>query len=138
VLEMLLQAFFSVRSEWQLMEIDLLFCWFAGFDVDKRVCDHSTFSENRDRLLAGEIAAKLLTAILDRPRVCRLLSNDHFSVYGPLIEAWASVKSFRLRDDGDNRGDGNGRMTHMQAPLFRCDALQEGLGYGGETLLHRQ
>ena len=107
---MLLQAFYSVRSERQLMEkleFDLLFRWFVGLGVDEPVWDHSTFSKNRDRLLAGEIAAKFLTAILDRPRVRRLLSSDHFSVDGTLIEAWASMKSFRPRDD-DGSGDGGG------------------------------
>lgn len=109
---MLLQAFYSVRSERQLMErleFDLLFRWFVGLGVDEPVWDHSTFSKNRDRLLAGEIAAKFLTAILDRPRVRRLLSSDHFSVDGTLIEAWASMKSFRLRDDGGSGDGGGGR-----------------------------
>src|SRR6516225_6273291 len=89
---MLLQAFYSVRSERQLMErleFDLLFRWFVGIGVDDAVWDHSTFSKNRDRLLAGEIAAKFLTAILAEPRVKRLLSSEHFSVDGTLIEAWA-------------------------------------------------
>jgi transposase len=110
---MLLQAFYSVRSERQLMErleFDLLFRWFVGLGVDEPVWDHSTFSKNRDRLLAGEIAAKFLAAILNRPRVRRLLSSDHFSVDGTLIEAWASMKSFRPRDDdGRGGGDGGGR-----------------------------
>ena len=94
---MLLQAFYSVRSERQLMErleFDLLFRWFVGLGVDDPVWDHSTFSKNRDRLLEGEIAAKLLAAVLAQPRVKRLLSSDHFSVDGTLIEAWASMKSF--------------------------------------------
>jgi len=110
---MLLQTFYSVRSERQLMErleFDLLFRWFVGLGVDDPVWDHSTFSKNRDRLLAGEIAAKFLTAILDRPRVRRLLSSDHFSVDGTLIEARASMKSFRPRNDSDrDGGDGGGR-----------------------------
>jgi len=109
---MLLQAFYSVRSERQLMErleFDLLFRWFVGLGVDEPVWDHSTFSKNRDRLLAGEIAAKFLTAILERPRVRRLLSSDHFSVDGTLIEAWASMKSFRPRDDEGPGNGGDGR-----------------------------
>ncbi|SEJ91518.1 Transposase domain [Sphingobium sp. AP50] len=89
------------------LEFDLLFRWFVGLDVDEPVWDHSTFSKNRDRQLAGEIAAKFLTAILDHPRVRRLLSSDHFSVDGTLIEAWASMKSFRPHDGGDREG-GNG------------------------------
>src|SRR5258708_6703696 len=95
---MLLQAFYSVRSERQLMErieFDLLFRWFVGIGVDDPVWDHSSFSKNRDRLLEGEIAAKFLTAVLAQPRVKRLLSSEHFSVDGTLIEAWASMKSLR-------------------------------------------
>src|SRR5947207_3604739 len=91
---MLLQAFYSVRSERQLMErleFDLLFRWFVGLGIDDAVWDHSTFSKNRDRLLAGEIAAKFLNAVLAQPGVKRLLSSEHFSVDGTLIEAWASM-----------------------------------------------
>jgi hypothetical protein len=85
------------------VEIDLLFRWFVGLGMEEPVWDHSTFSKNRDRLLAGEIAAKFLSAILKRPRVRRLLSSDHFSVDGTLIEASASMKSFRPRDDDPPR-----------------------------------
>jgi transposase len=95
---MMLQAFYGIRSERQLMErleFDLLFRWFVGLGVDDPVWDHSTFSKNRDRLLEGEIAAKFLAAVLAQPKVKRLLSSDHFSVDGTLIEAWASIKSFR-------------------------------------------
>lgn len=110
---MLLQAFYSIRSERQLMErleYDLLFRWFVGIGVDDAVWDHSTFSKNRDRLLAGDIAAKFLCAVLARPRVKRLLSSEHFSVDGTLIEAWASMKSFRPRNGGDDPpASGGGR-----------------------------
>ncbi|MCL8482975.1 IS5 family transposase [Bradyrhizobium denitrificans] len=109
---MLLQAFYGIRSERQLMErldFDLLFRWFVGLGVDDAVWDHSTFSKNRDRLLEGEIAAKFLTALLARPDVKRLLSTDHFSVDGTLIEAWASIKSFRRKDGDDQDSDGPGR-----------------------------
>lgn len=109
---MLLQAFYGVRSERQLMErmeFDLLFRWFVGLGVDDAVWDHSTFSKNRDRLLEGDIAAKFLDAILAQPKVKRLLSSDHFSVDGTLIEAWASIKSFRRKDGGDRDNDGPGR-----------------------------
>jgi transposase len=108
---MLLQAFYGIRSERQLMErleFDLLFRWFVGLGVDDPVWDHSTFSKNRDRLLEGEIAAKFLLAVLAQPQVKRLLSSDHFSVDGTLIEAWASLKSFRRKDGGDD-GQGPGR-----------------------------
>ncbi|MEO7221205.1 MAG: IS5 family transposase [Devosia sp.] len=111
---MLLQAFYSIRSERQLierLEFDLLFRWFVGLGVDDAVWDHSVFSKNRDRLLAGDIAAKFLVAVLARPEVT-LLSTDHFSVDGTLIEAWASMKSVRQRDGGDGSGEppaGGGR-----------------------------
>ena len=109
---MLLQAFYGIRSERQLMErleFDLLFRWFVGLGVDDTVWDHSTFSKNRDRLLEGEIAAKFLAAVVAQPQVKQLLSSDHFSVDGTLIEAWASIKSFRRKDGGDNDGQGPGR-----------------------------
>src|SRR5271170_5768872 len=110
---MLLQAFYSIRSERQLMErleFDLLFRWFVGLGVDDAVWDHSTFSKNRDRLLEGDLAAKLLSAVLAQPRVKRLLSTDHFSVDGTLVEAWASMKSFRPKDgSGEPPAPGGGR-----------------------------
>jgi transposase len=80
---MLLQAFYSVRSEQQLMErieFDLLFRWFVGIGIDDPAWDHSSFTKSRDRLLEGEIAAKFLAATLSQPRVKRLLSSEHFSV----------------------------------------------------------
>jgi transposase len=110
---MLLQAFYSIRSERQLMErleFDLLFRWFVGIGVDDGAWDHSTFSKNRERLLAGDIAAKLLSAVLSQPRVKRLLSTDHFSVDGTLVEAWASMKSFRPKGgSGEPPASGGGR-----------------------------
>lgn len=109
---MLLQAFYGLRSERQLMErleYDLLFRWFVGLGVDDPVWDHSSFTKNRDRLLGGEIAGKFLRAVLAQPRVKRLIGSDHFSVDGTLIEAWASLKSFRRKDGSDNDPDGPGR-----------------------------
>src|SRR5690348_9184062 len=109
---MLLQAFYGIRSERQLMErldFDLLFRWFVGLGVDDPVWDHSTFSKNRDRLLEGEIAGKFLAAVLAQSQVKRLLSSDHFSVDGTLIEAWASIKSFRRKDRSDDDSPGGGR-----------------------------
>src|SRR5215208_4899477 len=109
---MLLQAFYSLRSERQLMErleYDLLFRWFVGIGGDDAAWDHSTFSKNRDRLLEGDIAAKFLAAVLAQPRVKKLLSTDHFSVDGTLIEAWASLKSFRPKDGSDEPPAGGGR-----------------------------
>jgi transposase len=100
----LLQAFFSIRSERLLMEqldYNLLYRWFVGLGVDDVVWDHSVFSKNRDRLLEADVAAKFLAAVLAHPQVKPLLSDEHFSVDGTLIEAWASLKSFRAKDGGD-------------------------------------
>ncbi len=101
----LLQAFYTIRSERQLMEqldYNLLFRWFVGLSMDAPVWDATTYSKNRDRLVAGDVAARFLQAVLRGARVRRLLSDEHFSVDGTLIEAWASMKSFRRKDDGDD------------------------------------
>ena len=95
---LLLQAFYTVRSERQLMEqleYNLLFRWFVGLSMDAPVWDATTFSKNRDRLLDGDIAREFMVAVLNQPEVRQLLSQEHFSVDGTLIEAWASMKSFR-------------------------------------------
>jgi transposase len=110
---LLLQAFYSIRSERQLMEqldFNLLFRWFVGLGVDDRVWDASTFCKNRDRLLEADVSAKLLNGVVKHKRVRRLLSRDHFSVDGTLIDAWASMKSFRPKGDGGgDEGPGAGR-----------------------------
>ena len=138
---MLLQAFYSIRSERQLMErieFDLLFRWFVELGVDDPVWDHSTFSKNRDRLLEGAVAARFLSAILAQARVKRLLSSEHFSVDGTLVEAWASMKSVRPKEeqddpappdggrnpDADFRGERRSNATHASttdpdAKLYR-------------------
>jgi transposase len=100
----LLQAFFSVRSERQLMEqldYNLMFRWFVGLGVDDPVWDATVFTKNRDRLLDAEVAAKFMAAVLAHREVRPLLSSDHFSVDGTLVEAWASLKSFRAKDGSD-------------------------------------
>ena len=89
---LLLQAFYSVRSERQLMEqigYNLLFRWFVGLALDAPVWDATTFSKNRDRLLDGDVAQRLLAAVVAQPRVRALMSDEHFSVDGTLIQAWA-------------------------------------------------
>ncbi len=109
---MLLQAFYSIRSERLLMErleYDLLFRWFVGIGVDDAAWNHSVFSKNRDRLLEGDIAGKFLTAVLVQPRVKKLLSTDHFSVDGTLIEAWASMKSVKPKAGPGEPPAGGGR-----------------------------
>ena len=98
---LLLQALFTVRSERQLMQqitYNMLFRWFVGLAMDVPVWDVTVFTENRDRLLEGDIACGFLAAILADPAVKPLLSTEHFSVDGTLIEAWASMKSFRPKD----------------------------------------
>jgi transposase len=108
---LLLQAFFTVRSERQLMEqldYNLLFRWFVGLSADDRVWDATVFCKNRDRLLDGDIAAKFFAGVLNLPQVRQLLSSEHFSVDGTLIEAWASMKSFVSKDDDGGSG-GPGR-----------------------------
>ena len=105
----LLQLFYSIRSERQLMErmdFDLLFRWFVGLGIDDPVWDHSVFSKNRDRLLTTEIARNFLAALLAEPKVKRLLSHEHFSVDGTLLKAWASMKSFRPKDGSGNPPEG--------------------------------
>src|SRR5579862_6651249 len=103
---LLLQAFYTVRSERQLMEqldYNLLFRWFVGLSADDPVWDATVFCKNRDRLLDGDIAAKFFVTVLNLPQVRGLLSSDHFSVDGTLIEAWASLKSFVPKDNGDKQ-----------------------------------
>lgn len=136
---LLLQAFYSVRSERQLMEqldYNLLFRWFVGLGVDDPVWDVTVFTKNRDRLLEGEIAVKFFAGVLDRPELQALLSDEHFSVDGTLIQAWASMKSFRPKDGGgappapgrngerDFKGEKRSNDTHRSttdgdARLFR-------------------
>ena len=98
---LLLQAFYGLRSERQLMErleFDLLFRWFVGLGIDDGAWNQTSFGKNRDRLLAGDVAARFLAEVLADAKVKRLLSSEHFSVDGTLIEAWASMKSFRPKD----------------------------------------
>src|SRR3954454_18063517 len=108
---LLLQAFYSVRSERQLMEqltYNMLFRWFVGLSMDAPVWDVTVFTKNRERLLEGDIARAFLRAILVAPEVKRRLSSEHFSVDGTLIEAWASMKSFRPKH-GSGEPPGPGR-----------------------------
>jgi transposase len=158
---MLLQAFYSIRSERLLMErleYDLLFKWFVGLGIDDGVWDHSSFSKNRDRLLDGEIAAKFLAAVLAQPRVKRLLSSEHFSVDGTLIEAWASMKSFKPKDPppgdppteggrnapADFRGEKRSNETHASttdpdARLYRKGpGMEAKLCYIGHGLMENR
>ena len=124
---LLLQAFFSVRSERQLMEqltYNMMFRWFVGLSMDAPVWDVTVFTKNRERLLRGDVARAFLAAILVDPKVKPLLSDEHFSVDGTLIEAWASMKSFKPKDgsgeppapgrngEADFRGKPRSNETH--------------------------
>ena len=105
---MLLPALYSVRSERQLMErmeFDLLFRWFVGPGADEPVWNASTFSKKRERLLDGDVAARFLATLMARPKVKRLLSSEHFSVDGTMIQAWSSMKSIKPIDPGEGPGD---------------------------------
>ena len=108
---MLLQVFYSVRSERQLMEqmhYNLLFRWFVGVSMDDTVWDHSVFSKNRDRLLEHEVIESFFTEVMTLADKRNLLSKEHFSVDGTLIQAWASHKSFRPKDEPDDPTPGEG------------------------------
>jgi transposase len=103
---LLLQVLYTIRSERLLMEqlsYNLLFRWFVGLNMDEAVWVPTVYSKNRDRLLEGEIAAKFFAQVLSQARAADLLSDEHFSVDGTLIEAWASHKSFQRKDGGDQK-----------------------------------
>lgn len=155
----LLQLFYSIRSERQLMErldFDLLFRWFVGLGVDDLVWDHSVFSKNRGRLLTSEIAQDFLATLLAEPKVKRLLSHEHFSVDGTLLKAWASMKSFRPKDgsgqpptggrngERDFRGEKRANETHASttdpdARLYRKANGQESrLCYMGHAVMENR
>jgi transposase len=108
---MLIQVLFSVRSERQLMEqirYNLLYRWFIGLAIDDEVWDHSVFSKNRDRLLDHAVVERFFTEVMQLADKRQLLSKEHFSVDGTLIQAWASHKSFVRKDGGDDCGSGSG------------------------------
>ena len=112
----LLMALFSVRSERQFCErlaYDLLFKWFVDLNIMDSSFDHSGFAKNRRRLLDADVAREFLLEIVEQARGQRLLSEEHFSVDGTLLEAWASVKSFRPRDDDSPPPEGGGRNPEV-------------------------
>jgi transposase len=146
----LLQVFYSVRSERMLMEqmnYNLLFRWFVGLEMDEPVWDHAVFSKNRDRLLNQEVAQKFFQRVLTQAKP--YLSDEHFTVDGTLIEAWASQKSFQKKEDGDSkpgefRGDQRRNDTHESktdpdARLYRKGHGQEArLAYLGHVLMENR
>ena len=108
---MLLQVFYSIRSERQLCEqlrYNLLFRWFVGLALDDAIWDHSTFSKNRDRLLEHQVVEGFFAEVMRLANVRGLLSTEHFSVDGTLIQAWASQKSIRPKDGSDDQRPGGG------------------------------
>src|SRR2546421_3453563 len=118
---LLLQGLYTVRSERLLMEqlqYNLLFRWFVGLSLDDPVWDATTFTKNRDRLLEGEIATAFFTEVLAEAKTAGLVSDEHFTVDGTLLEAWASQKSFRRRDTPPATPDDPGNPTVN----FRGDA----------------
>jgi transposase len=105
----LLQVLYSVKSERQLMEqidYNLLFRWFVGLNIDDPVWDATVFTKNRDRLIEGEISERLLLAVVEQARAAQLLSEEHFTVDGTLIQAWANRRSFREKSEPPARGTG--------------------------------
>lgn len=151
---LLLQAFYSVRSERQLMEqidYNLLFRWFCGLSPDARVWDATTFTKNRERLQQGGVLDAFMTSLLHHPDVRPLLSDEHFSVDGTLIEAWAGHKSFKPKDgsgDGDGGADFHGQKrkndTHAstsdpQSRLYRkAQGREAKLCYMGHALMENR
>lgn len=151
---LLLQVLYSVRSERQLIEqldYNLLFRWFVGLEMDDPVWDHSTFSKNRQRLIDADAARALLLAVVEAARAQQLVSEEHFSVDGTLLQAWASQKSFRPKDEppgpaagGDFHGQRRTNETHAsttdpEARLYRKGQGQEArLAYLGHALLENR
>jgi transposase len=155
---LLLQAIYTIRSERQLMEqldYNLLFRWFVGLGMDDAVWSPTTFTKNRDRLLDGDIASAFFEAVLIHADTARLLSDDHFTVDGTLLEAWASHKSFRSRDQdpppsgGGNptvdfhgqrrRNDTHQSTTDPDARLYKkAQGREARLGYLGHVLMEHR
>ena len=157
---LLLQILYTVRSERLLMErlnYDLLFRWFVGLNMDDSVWDATVYSKNRERLLRGEVAREFFRQVLAQAEERNLLSDEHFTVDGTLIEAWASQKSFRPKADGEGpsaeggsnpevnfRGEKRRNVTHQSitdpdARLYKKAKGQEAkLGYLGHVLMENR
>ena len=154
----LLMILYSIRSNRQLVEqihYNFLFRWFLGMSLDEKVWDHSSFSQNNDRLIGSEVAAEFLSRILAQAERKRLLSREHFTVDGTLIEAWASIKSFKPKDGPPSAGGGrndavdfkgqkltndtHGSVTDPDAKLYRKGKTKEAkLCYQGHTLMENR
>jgi transposase len=140
---LLLQAFYTIRSERQLIEqidYNLLYRWFVGLGVDEPVWVPTVFTKNRDRLLEAEVAHKFLVALLNHEKVRKLLSDEHFSVDGTQIQAWASMKSFRAKDGSSDppdpgrngeqnfRGEKRSNATHSSTTDPEAKLHRKGVG----------
>jgi transposase len=149
---LLLQVLYSRRSERLLMEemnYNLLFRWFVGLEMDDEVWDVTVFTKNRERLIAGEVAQKFFKAVVKQARGAGLLSDEHFTVDGTLIEAWASRRSFVEKQDPPQRGTGaRGRKllrdtheskTDAEARLFRrSQAVESRPSYLGHVIMENR
>ena len=150
---LILQVLYSVRSERQLMEqldYNLLFRWFVGLSPDDPIWDPTVFAKNRERLQEGDVYQKFMTKLLKHEKVKPLLSDEHFSVDGTLIEAWASHKSFKPKqaktdDDGSNfhgqlrKNDTHQSTTDLEAKLYRkADGREAKLAYLGHALMENR
>ena len=154
---LLLQVLYGIRSERQLVEqthYNLLFRWFVGLSIDDPVWNHSTFSKNRDRLLEHDVVPELFAEVVRMAGQRGLLSADHFSVDGTLIQAWASHKSFRPKDDGPGgvgrnrerdfhgearKNDTHASVTDPEARLYRKSANTAAvLCYQGHTVVENR
>src|SRR3954463_2032138 len=156
---LLLQAFYTIRSERQLMEqldYNLLYRWFVGLGVDDAVWVPTVFTKNRDRLLEADVARKFLAELTDHSELRGLLSDEHFSVDGTQIAAWASMKSFRAKDGSDDppgsgrngerdfHGEKRSNATHAsttdpEAQLYRKGRGKEAkLSFMGHVLMENR
>ena len=136
---LLLQAFYSVRSERQLVEqldYNLLLRWFVGLGMDDAVWNHAVFSKNRERLLTSEVGQAFFAAVTEQAK--RFMSDEHFTVDGTLIQAWASHNSFRKKDGSDDDGTnfhGQKRSNETHASTTDPDAQLYKKSYGKESHL---
>ena len=141
---LLLQALYTIRSERQLMEqleYNLLFRWFVGLSMDDQVWSATVYTKNRDRLLHGDVAQAFFTAVIAQAEETGLLSAEHFTVDGTLIEAWASHKSFQRKDGKDDDGDGTNfhgsrRKNETHESKTDPDSRLFRKGYGKEAKLN--
>jgi transposase len=151
---LLLQMLYSVRSERLLVEeidYNILFRWFVGLNLDDAVWDATVFTKNRDRLLEAEVAKDFLALVVEQARGQGWASDEHFTVDGSLLEAWASAKSFQPKnkksspppDDPGNptvdyRGEKRSNETHESKKRSGCTAGTEGRRQGGQVELQRE